>query len=395
MIPRSAHADIVAALARQPGVVVLGPRQVGKTTLARAVAEARGGVYLDLEAAEDRAKLADPRTFFGLHADRLVVLDEVHRVPDLFETLRGVIDEGRRQGLRTGRFLLLGSAALTLARGVSETLAGRVAYIELSPLTVAEWRGAGGAWPSLWLRGGFPDALLAPTDADSLALRRDFLRSYLERDVAFFVPRAATEAVRRLWQMLAHSHAQVLNASDLARAAQLSPQTVTRYIDLLADLYLVRRLPPFWANTAKRLVKSPKVYLRDSGLLHALLGLGTAEALLGHPSVGASWEGFVIEQVAACLPPDEELFFYRTAAGAEADLVIRHADMSLTVVEVKRSLNAPPSRGLHAVIADLRPARVFVVHTGGGRAGLTISGPDDRLIEAVGLPELLSSLTAG
>jgi hypothetical protein len=238
----------------------------------------------------------------------------------LFEALRGIIDAGRRAGHRTGRFLILGSASMDLLRQSGETLAGRIAYVELPPLTASEVKADD--LTRLWLRGGFPDSFLAPTDSDSLDLRDSFIRTYLERDVPMFGPRIPAETLRRLWTMLAHNQGALLNASRLASGLSVSAPTVTNYIDLLVDLLLVRRLTPFHANVGKRLVKSPKTYVRDSGLTHALLNIATYEDLLGHPVSGPSWEGFAIENLITAAPSRTMASFYRTAAGAEIDLLL-------------------------------------------------------------------------
>ena len=309
MISRLIAQDIENALRRQAAVLLIGPRQVGKTTLALEVGRARHGVYLDLEDGNDRARLAEPRLFLDNLEDRLVVLDEIHRTPELFQTLRGIIDRGRRRGKGTGRFLILGSASIDLLRQSGESLAGRIAYVDLAPFSALEIEDEDLARERLWLRGGFPESYLAESDQDSLALRRDFIRTYLERDVAAFGPRVPATTLERLWTMLAHRQGTLLNASVLARALEVSTQSVNRYIDLLADLLLVRRIRPFHANVGKRLVKSPKVYVRDSGLVHALLGIVTMEQLAGHPVVGQSWEGYVIETLLSVLPPLATPFF--------------------------------------------------------------------------------------
>jgi len=275
MLERRITSRLEDALQEQAAVALLGPRQVGKTTLALELGESRDAVYLDLEDPADRAKLTDARLFLEHHEDRLVILDEVHRTPDLFSQLRGVIDRGRRRGRRTGRFLILGSASLDVLQQAGETLAGRVAYIELYPFDVLEVDDTPNARLALWLRGGFPDSYLARSDAASLRLRKDFIRSYLHRDVSLFNPRLPAETLGRLWTMLAHEQGTLLNQSRLAASLGVSSQTVGRYIDLLSDLLLVRRLPPCLVNVGKRLVKSPKVYIRDSGLVHALLNLPT------------------------------------------------------------------------------------------------------------------------
>jgi uncharacterized protein len=384
MIQRAAQKNLEMALARQAAVALIGPRQVGKTTLAHAVADGRPSLYLDLENASDRAKLAEPELFLARHQDKLVILDEIHRIPELFSSLRGIIDQGRRDGRRTGRFLLLGSAAIELMRQ-SETLAGRIAYVDMAPLQVLETGAA--SMETLWLRGGFPESFLAADDAESLALRRDFIRTYLERDVPMFGPRVPAETLERLWTMLAHSQGGLLNASKLASGIGVSAPTVTSYLGLLVDLLLVRRLPPYYRNVGKRLVKSPKTYVRDSGLLHALLGIGDLDALFGHPVIGASWEGFVIENLLAVAPSGTKASFYRTAAGAEMDLVLelggRHG---VWAIEIKRSPSTGLQKGNHHALADIAPARSFYVHGGSDRFPLT------PMTEALSLPELIGEL---
>lgn len=367
MIPRLVTSDVQAALDRQAVAALIGPRQVGKTTLALEIGEKRDALYLDLEDQDDRARLESPVLFFEGVEDRLVILDEIHRVPELFATLRGVIDKGRRKGKGKGRFLILGSASIDLLRQSGETLAGRIAYIDMTPLTVPEIGTARADRERLWLRGGFPDSYLAANDAESFNLRKDFIRTYLERDVPMFGPRIPATTMERLWTMLAHRQGAPLNASELGRALEISTQSVTRYIDLLADLLLVRRLPPYHANVGKRLVKAPKLYVRDSGLVHAMLGLEDFEQLSGHPVVGGSWEGFVLETLIAMKPWRSSAFYYRTAAGAEIDLIIEHGDGAIWAIEVKRSLSAKVTRGFHQACEDLKPARRFVVHAGEDR----------------------------
>ena len=387
MIPRNAASDIEKALSLQAAVALIGPRQVGKTTLALEIGERHNAFYLDLESREDRGKLANPTLFFEAVEDRLVILDEIHRAPELFNDLRGVIDRGRRKQKGKGRFLILGSAAIDLLRQ-SETLAGRIAYINMTPLLATEVEPERAARERLWLRGGFPDAYLADTDAQSLDLRKDFIRTYLERDVPMFGPRVPATTMERLWTMLAHHQGGLLNASNLARALDTSTQSVSRYIDLLCDLLLVRRLPPLHANTGKRLVKSPKVYVRDSGLVHALLGQETLPQLIGHPIVGQSWEGFVIETLLSAAPWRSEASFYRTAAGAEIDLVIRHQDGRLTAIEIKRSLSPTPTKGFYLALEDLKPERAFIVHAGDDRY------PISKEIEALGICEMAQELAS-
>jgi predicted AAA+ superfamily ATPase len=270
MIPRRALPAVQDALSRQAAAALLGPRQVGETTLAHTIAAGTPSIYLDLEASEDRAKLADPALFLGNYEDRLVVLDEIHRAPELFPALRGVIDRGRRHGRKASPFLILGSVSMDLLRQSSESLAGRIAYVEMGPLNVLETAATHYDTSTLWVRGGFLESYLASNDRNSLEWHKDFIRSYLERDVPLLGPRVPAETLERLWTMLAHEQAALLNASRLAAALTIGAQTVTRYIDLLVDLLLIRRLRPFHGNAGKRLVKSPKVFVRDSGIVHGI-----------------------------------------------------------------------------------------------------------------------------
>ena len=371
MIPRLVMPKIENALRRQAAAAIIGPRQVGKTTTALEIGRSRDALYLDLEDRDDRNKLHDPTLFFEHAADKLVILDEIHRVPELFETLRGVIDQGRRQQQGKGRFLILGSASIDLLRQTGESLAGRIAYIDMVPFSVLEVENSRVVRERLWLRGGFPDSFLAESDDDSLSLRKDFIRTYLERDVPMFGPRIPATTLERLWTMLAHLQGHLLNASELARSLEVSTQSVTRYIDLLSDLLLVRRLQPYHANISKRLVKSPKVYVRDSGLVHALLGLESLDQLAGHPVVGRSWEGFVVETLLNSLPWRAAPFFYRTFTGAEIDLVIEHKDGSLWAIEIKRALSVKLTRGFYQACLDLKPTKTFVVHAGDDRFPLS------------------------
>jgi predicted AAA+ superfamily ATPase len=388
MIPRRALEPVKRALARQAAVALIGPRQVGKTTLAFEIAQITPSLYLDLEAREDREKLSSAALFLNAYADRLVILDEIHRAPELFQTLRGLIDQGRRDGRRAGRFLILGSAAIDLLRQSGETLAGRIAYVDMGPFDVLEVVKDRHDQDRLWVRGGFPDSYLARDDAESLARRKDFIRTYLERDVPQFGPRIPAETLDRLWTMLAHNDGQLLNASRLAASLSISATTVTRYIDLLVDLLLVRRLQPFHGNLGKRLVKSPKVFIRDSGLLHALLGIGDYNDLSGHPVVGASWEGFVIENLLAAAPDDTRASFYRTAAGAEIDLVLEIPKHGLWAIEIKRGLTARPERGFHLACDDVQPSRRFIVTGGQDRY------PVSPGLEAISLQGLATELAA-
>ncbi len=386
MINRRAASEVTELLKQMPAVALIGPRQVGKTTLALAVAEGRASTYVDLESESGRARLAEPELYFADHADELVILDEIHRTPGLFETLRGVIDQGRRDGRGAGRFLLLGSAAIELLAQSGETLAGRIAFVELAPFDVTEL-GEERLDP-LWIRGGFPESLLAVDDALSIRWRQDFIRTYLERDIPQLGPRIPAETLRRFWTMLAHRQGGPLNAALLARSLGVSGKTVAHYLDLMVDLLLVRRLPPRLANVGKRLVRSPKVYVRDSGLAHALLGLADKEAVLGHPVAGPSWEGLVIENLIVAAGRQVEASFYRTSGGAEIDLVLGWPDGTEWAVEVKRSLAPKLERGFHSALEDLQPGRGFVVYPGRERYRV---GP---LTEVISLGELCKELEA-
>ena len=381
MIVRRLKATLHRLLDGRPAVVLFGPRQVGKTTLAREVAGERDAVYVDLELPSDLAKISDVEQYCAENADRLVILDEVHRAPGLFAPLRGIIDARRLVGKRAGMFLLLGSASIELLRQSGETLAGRVAHCELHPFGSAEV--PGGGQRRLWCRGGFPESYLAPGDAESLDWRVDFIRTYLERDIPQLGPRIPAETLRRFWTMLAHNQGQTHNAAALARGLDVNGVTVARYLDLLVDLLLVRRLPPWRSNLGRRLVKAPKVYIRDSGVCHALLGIETVDDLLGHPVVGGSWEGFVIENVAGVLPARASCGYYRTAGGAEIDFVVDVGAGETWAIEIKRSSAPRVSRGFHSACEDLRPARKFVVHGG------TESFPLAQDIRAMSLPAMV------
>ncbi len=386
MIPRRLASALTDALAETPAVALLGPRQVGKTTLALALAESRPSVYLDLESDADRAKLAEPELYLAQHADKLVVLDEIHRAPQLFKSLRGLIDKGRRSGRGTGRFLILGSASIELLKQSSESLAGRIRHLELGPLDAGEVGRE--RLDALWLRGGFPPSLLASADGASLHWRRDFIRTYLERDIPQLGPRIPAETLRRFWTMLAHQQGALLNAAALARSLAVDGKTVARYLDLLVDLLLVRRLPPWHRNVGKRLVKSPKVYVRDSGLVHALLSIGDREALLAHPVVGASWEGLVIESLIAAAPAGTEASFFRTSAGAEIDLLLGMPGRRKPwAIEIKRGLAPKIERGFHLAAETVRPERCFVVYSGVERFPLAEG------VEAIPLDALCGELS--
>jgi uncharacterized protein len=361
-ITRHLATQLAEELQHSPAVALLGPRQVGKTTLALEVSRTIPSIYLDLESERDRAKLEQAELYLTDHLDKLVILDEVHRAPGLFPVLRGLIDQARRQGKRAGLYLLLGSASLDLLQQSGETLAGRISYLELGSLNVLETAPAQA--DTLWLRGGFPDSFSAASDARSLRWRQNFIRTYLERDIPQFGPRIAAQTLRRFWTMLAHHQSGLLNVAQLARNLGVDAKTAQSYIDLLCDLLLVRRLQPWHTNAGKRLVKSPKVYVRDSGLVHALLDIASKEALLAHPVVGASWEGFCIENLLASIPANVQPYFYRTSGGAEIDLLLAWPSGDLWAIEIKRSLSPKVERGFHAACTDLQPKRKLLIYPG-------------------------------
>lgn len=385
MFARRIQNVVEARLRQLPSVALLGPRQVGKTTLARAVADGRKSVYLDLESIRDRERIADPEYYLPQHEDELVVIDEVQRMPDLFATLRGLIDAGRRHGKRTGRFLLLGSASVEFLRQ-SETLAGRIAYVELSPLDVLEVPTTDHV--KFWVRGGFPESFLAESDADSLTWRENFVRTYLERDIPQLGPRIPATTLLRFWTMLAHSQGGLFNAAQLARSLAVDGKTIARYLDLMVDLMLVRRLQPYQANIGKRLVKSPKVYVRDSGIVHGLLNIADHDALLGHPVSGASWEGFVIENLIGAAPANTAPLFYRTAIGVEIDLLLEMPKHGLWAIEIKSGRSATPEKGFYTACEDLKVTRRFVVNGGTERFKL------DAKTEVIGLREMAETLAS-
>ena len=368
LIPRQIQPRVSRLLEQFPAVAILGPRQVGKTTLATTLADALGeeALYLDLELPSDRAKLTEPELYLTQHENRLVILDEIHRVPGIFETLRSLIDRRRRKSKPARHFLLLGSASMDLLQQSAESLAGRIAYQELAPFSVGEVVATEGqSMDRLWTRGGFPDSFLAANDDASFTWRTSFIQTYLERDVPALGPRIPAETLRRYWQMLAHNQGQMLNAAQLASGLGVSGHTVARYLDIMVDLLLVRRLQPWAVHAKKRLVRTPKVYVRDTGLLHALLGIRNQEDLLGHPVVGSSWEGLLIENILNALPSTANPTFYRTSVGAEIDLVIDYGAKERWAVEIKRSLGNPaPSKGFYIGCADIKATRQIVLYPG-------------------------------
>lgn len=384
IIKRALTQELATAIAQAPAVALLGPRQVGKTTLALEVGQQFNALYLDLESEQDRARLAQPELYLAGQQDKLVILDEVHRAPGLFPVLRGLIDSARRTGRTAAQYLLLGSASLDLLKQSGESLAGRISYLELAPFNVLETPQL--SLDTLWLRGGFPDSLLAADAGFSLRWRQDFIRTYLERDIPQFGRRIAAETLRRFWTMLAHHQGGLLNTAQFARNLGVDAKTTASYLDLLVDLLIVRRLPPWHVNLGKRLVKSPKVYVRDSGLVHALLNIGDMDTLLSHPVIGQSWECFVIENLLVAAGEQTQGYFYRTGGGAEIDLLLERPNGRLWAVEIKRSLAPKLERGFHAACADLQPEKKFVVYPGEQAYPMA---PD---IEAVPLTELAKRL---
>lgn len=392
MIKRKCQDSIIELLNESPAVGILGPRQVGKTTLAEEIALSisPNPIYLDLESPTDLAKLTEPEAYFDLYKGKLIILDEIQRTPELFAVLRGVIDRRRREGFRTAQFLILGSASLDLLKQASESLAGRIAYQELTGINSLEITNLKDTnQENLWLRGGFPDSLLAKTDAASFRWRQNFISTYLERDVPQFGSRIPAVTLRRLWTMLAHHQGGQLNTAQLGASLGITIPTVKRYIELLEDLFLVRTLFPWSGNVGKRLVKTPKVYIRDSGLTHALLNLTTLDDLVGHPIVGASWEGFVIENVLSCLPQGVTSWFYRTSAGAEIDLVIEVNHQERYAIEVKRSLSPTVSKGFYLGCEDIKATKRYVVYPGKERY------PSTDGIIVTSLAELMDELQSG
>lgn len=361
MIARILAVKVAEALKRSPSVALIGPRQVGKTTIAFNISATTPSIYLDLESTLDLQKARDIVSFHNSNQDKLIILDEVQRLPEVFASLRGIIDGQRRKGNKAGQFLILGSASLELLQQSSESLAGRIEYLELFGINPLEY-------PSdinmLWLRGGFPESLLAATEKDSLEWRRNFIKTYLERDIPQLGPRIPAETLERFWTMLAHHQGSVLNAANLSRNLDVSGVTIGRYLDLLADLLLIRRLKPWTFNIGKRLIKSPKIYVRDSGITHALLNIPNINQLLGHPVIGGSWEGFVIENILSVAPSGVQPFYYGTAGGAEIDLVLEFYGAKKWAIEIKRSSSPTVKKGFHIACEDINPERRYVVYAG-------------------------------
>ena len=392
MISRSLQNRIVKALATVPVIAILGPRQVGKTTLAREIENRfleKESFYLDLERNSSLVKLDEPEDYLAGFNNRLLIIDEVQRKTDLFTTLRSLIDERIRNGERGGHFILLVSASRDLIQHSTETLAGRIQYLELCPFSIPEIYQSNPRQfdtNSLWLRGGFPASFLAQDNDESWDWRTNFIASYVERDIPIMGPRVSSVRMRRIWSMLAHLNGQQVNLSNLGKSLEVDHKTIRSYIDLLSDFYMVRYLPPWSGNTKKRLVKSPKVYLRDSGVLHRLLNIPDFETLLGHPGVGASWEGFVVENIITNLPDTWQFSYYRSSAGAEIDLVMEGPGNSIVAIEIKRSSSPRVSKEFHSACEDMKATRKLVIYSGTDRFSMRNN------TEAIGLTRFLSEI---
>ncbi len=361
MIKRTIHRVIEGSLKKFPVVGILGSRQTGKTTLAKAIQEGRSSpktIYLDLELPSDLNKLKDPELYLQQYSNALVVIDEIQRMPSLFPVIRAMVDKNRING----RFLILGSASPELIKHASESLAGRIIYHELTPLILQETGNE--SIQKLWLRGGYPMSYLSGDDDSSYEWREAFIKTYLEMDIPQLGIHIPAIHLRRFWTMLAHFHGQLWNASQLAKSLGISAPTVRHYLDILDGTFIVRQLIPFHVNLKKRLIKSQKIYIRDSGILHNLLKIRTDEDLQGHPSIGASWEGFVIEQILGLIPKTWTYYFYRTNAGAEIDLLLFDSKNKPVAVEIKYSLSPAVSKGFWNACEDISCKRGYVVYPG-------------------------------
>ncbi len=371
-----------------PAVALLGVRQVGKTTLARVLAEDIKSVYLDLEFPKDLARLKDPTTFLESHNDKLIILDEIQHMPDIFLILRGLIDQNRWKGRNAGQFLILGSASMDLLRQSTESLAGRISYIEMTGLNIMETGDSRKDIQNLWMWGGFPNSYLAEDNEMSIDWLENLIKTYLERDIPQLGFKIPAVRLRRLWTMLAHLQGETVNYSKLASNLEVDSKTVSNYIDILTDLLLVRRIEPWYANVKKRLIKSPRFYVRDSGVLHRLLGIDSYNMLLSNPILGKSWEGFVVENIHSVIPRFAETYFYRTAVGAEVDLVIKMPNSEIWAVEIKFGVAPKLGKHFNQTCNDLGATHKFVVYGGDDEFPI---GDNIRMIS---LPKIMEKLIA-
>jgi len=386
MIIRELKTTLQQRLASTPAVALLGSRQVGKTTLAQSIQIDKPTHYLDLERPSDIAKLADPELYLSQLSGQLVILDEIHRLPGLFPVLRSLIDERRAGGERSAQFLLLGSASPELLQQSAETLAGRISYLELSPLKLTELATPTESMNGHWFRGGYPDAYLSASNETSQQWCDDFITSYVERYLPLLGVASTPLLLRRLCSMLAHQQGSTLNLSNLSNSLGIDGKTAHRYIDLLEGLYLLRSIPAYSTNAGKRLIKSPKTYWRDSGLLHTLAGLSSLDQVLGHPLCGHSWEGYCIEQIIHSLPKNTSYSHYRTRSGSELDLVLESPDGEITAIEIKRTLSPKLSRGFTESFNTLKATKGYFVMPQGKSFPLT------KETLAISLPNLITEL---
>ncbi len=388
MIERWIAKRLKKSISRNPAVALLGARQVGKTTLARTMATNMPSIYLDLEGSRDLAKLQDPTTFLESHSSKIIILDEIQQIPNLFMVLRGLIDQNRWDGRNASQFLILGSASMYLLRQSSESLAGRISHIEMSGLNILESGTSRKNIQRLWLRGGFPDSYLADDDEMSMDWLENLTKTYLERDIPQIGFQIPAIRLKRLWTMLAHLQGETLNYSSLASNLEIDGKTITRYIDILTGLLLVRRIEPWYANIKKRLVKSPRYYVRDSGILHRLLGIDSYDTLLSNPILGKSWEGFVMENIHSVMPRFAETYFYRTSAGAEIDLVIKMPNREIWAIEIKYGVAPKIGKHFNQTCNDIGATHKFIIYGGDEEF------PVGNNIRMISLPRIMEKLTA-
>lgn len=391
MIKRLLEDKLMKALDTMPVVALLGPRQVGKTTLSLLMADKmrKPTTYLDLESDSDFIKFSDAEAFLNRFDNQLVIIDEVQRKPDLFRILRGIVDRRKRTGERTGQFLLLGSASRDLLQQTSQTLAGRIRYLELTPFAVSEILDEEDKEfdvEKLWLRGGFPDSYLAPTSEESWNWRMDFISTYMERDLPLMGVGILPAQLKRFWQMLAHYNGNQVNLSEMGRSLELSHTTIKNHLDVLTDFYMVRKLQPWSGNVKKRLVKSPKIFIRDSGILHALMNVHDMNSLLAHPKMGSSWEGFVIENILNLIDSRWTYSYYRTSTQVEIDLVLHTPDSEIWAIEIKRKSAPKLGRSFFEACKDMKATHKWLIYAGNERY------PLQNDVEVIGLTGFLEEV---